>query len=391
MKNNKKIIKICLYLFFTMIIISGCWDNKDINQRNFISAMAIDKAADGKVELTLQVLRPNIIRANIEQGTKERSIWVSTTEGETIFEAVRDQLKVINRKPFYNYLRIIFIGEDLAKDGINDIIDFFIRNSEVRLIPKVIITKGMDAKKIIMADSELDNIPTLHLEGILKNNVSEAKTRDIDLIGVAHDLTSARGYGVIASAIGQTETLENIKDYKIEGTAVFLKDKLAGYLDTTETRGFLFIKDEVDSGIINVENPLEKNKLVAIEIKKTSGNMKVVMREKGIILKVDVKIRAALGEEQGKADLAREENIKKLENEIENEIKREIKRIVDLAQNKFKYDFFGFSNKVYEKYPNYWDEIKDNWEEEFSQLPLETNIKVKIDRTERIAEPIIAQ
>ena len=391
MKNNKKIIKICLYLFFTMIIISGCWDNKDINQRNFISAMAIDKAADGKVELTLQVLRPNIIRANIEQGTKERSIWVSTTEGETIFEAVRDQLKVINRKPFYNYLRIIFIGEDLAKDGINDIIDFFIRNSEVRLIPKVIITKGMDAKKIIMADSELDNIPTLHLEGILKNNVSEAKTRDIDLIGVAHDLTSARGYGVIASAIGQNETLENIKDYKIEGTAVFLKDKLAGYLDTTETRGFLFIKDEVDSGIINVENPLEKNKLVAIEIKKTSGNMKVVMREKGIILKVDVKIRAALGEEQGKADLAREENIKKLENEIENEIKREIKRIVDLAQNKFKYDFFGFSNKVYEKYPNYWDEIKDNWEEEFSQLPLETNIKVKIDRTERIAEPIIAQ
>lgn len=391
MKNNKKIIKICLYLFFTMIIISGCWDNKDINQRNFISAMAIDKAADGKVELTLQVLRPNIIRANIEQGTKERSIWVSTTEGETIFEAVRDQLKVINRKPFYNYLRIIFIGEDLAKDGINDIIDFFIRNSEVRLIPKVIITKGMDAKKIIMADSELDNIPTLHLEGILKNNVLEAKTRDVDLIGVAHDLTSARGYGVIASAIGQTETLENIKDYKIEGTAVFLKDKLAGYLDTTETRGFLFIKDEVDSGIINVENPLEKNKLVAIEIKKTSGNMKVVMREKGIILKVDVKIRAALGEEQGKADLAREENIKKLENEIENEIKREIKRIVDLAQNKFKYDFFGFSNKVYEKYPHYWDEIKDNWEEEFSQLPLETNIKVKIDRTERIAEPIIAQ
>ena len=69
--------------------------------------------------------------------------------------------------------------------------DSFIRDHEVRVTPKVIITKGIKAEEIISADSKLENIPALHLEGVLENNVSEAKTRDVSIIDVIHDLSSA--------------------------------------------------------------------------------------------------------------------------------------------------------------------------------------------------------
>lgn len=388
----KKFLKLIIVCFIIIIISSGCWDNMDINDRAFTSAIALDKGKDGQIDITLQVLRPNIIKANQEGGTSESSIWTSTTQGETIFEAIRDQLKIIHRKPFYTHLRLIIIGEELAKEGIKDALDFFLRDHEVRVTPKIIVTKGLKAKDVIDAGSKLENIPALHIEGILENNIAEAKTVEINLIDVVHELTAAHGASVIAAIIAPNkEKLENIQDFKIEGSAVLIKDKLTGYLNILQTRGYLFIKDEVDGGIIVIDNPKEKGKKVSIEIIRASGNMDVKIIGEELILSVEVEIKGSLAEQQGSEDLANEEMLSELESAVENEIEGNIKNVLEVAQKTYKSDFFGFGNKIYGKYPYYWDEIKDNWNEEFSKLPIEISIKAKLERTGTITQPMTIQ
>jgi spore germination protein KC len=388
----KKFLKIIIISVLIIITSSGCWDNMDINDRAFTSAIALDKGKDGQIDVTLQILRPNIIKANQEGGTSESSIWTSTTQGETIFEAIRDQLKIIHRKPFYTHLRLIMIGEELAKEGIKDVLDFFLRDHEVRITPKIIVTKGLKAKDVINADSKLMNIPALHLEGILENNIAEAKTVEVNLIDVVHELTAAHGASVIATIIAPNkEKLENIQDFKIEGSAVLIKDKLIGYLNILQTRGYLFIKDEVDGGIIVTDNPKEKDKKVSIEIIRASGNMDVNIEGEDLILSVEVEIKGALAEQQGSADLANEEMLNELESAVEKEIEGNIKNVLEVAQKTYKSDFFGFGNKIYGKYPYYWDEIKGNWNEEFSKLPIEISIKAKLERTGTISQPMTIQ
>jgi len=388
----KKFLKLIIVCFIIIIISSGCWDNMDINDRAFTSAIALDKGKDGQIDITLQVLRPNIIKANQEGGTSESSIWTSTTQGETIFEAIRDQLKIIHRKPFYTHLRLIIIGEELAKEGIKDALDFFLRDHEVRITPKIIVVKGLKAMDVINADSKLENIPALHIEGILENNIAEAKTVEVNLIDVVHELTAAHGASVIATIIAPNkEKLESIQDFKIEGSAVFIKDKLAGYLNILQTRGYLFIKDEVDGGVIVIDNPKEKGKKASIEIIGASGNMDVNIEGEDLILSVEVEIKGSLAEQQGSEDLANEEMLSELESAVENEIEGNIKNVLEVAQKTYKSDFFGFGNKIYGKYPYYWDEIKDNWNEEFSKLPIEISIKAKLERTGTISQPMTIQ
>ena len=92
--------RMCLSVFILLmlIILPGCWDNMDINDRSFASAIGLDRREDGKVAVSLQVVRPNIIRASQEGGGTESAMWVSTTTGETVFDAIREQLKDVYKR-----------------------------------------------------------------------------------------------------------------------------------------------------------------------------------------------------------------------------------------------------------------------------------------------------
>ncbi|MEH7748364.1 Ger(x)C family spore germination C-terminal domain-containing protein [Neobacillus drentensis] len=44
----------------------------------------------------------------------------------------------------------------------------------------------------------------------------------------------------------------------INGAAVFKKDKLIGWMDETETRGILWLRNEIEGGVISIKVPKEK-------------------------------------------------------------------------------------------------------------------------------------
>ena len=391
MKMFKKPIFIIYLVIITMIAL-GCWDNKDVNDKSFVSAIGIDKGEEEPIEISLQILRPNFIKAYQMGATDECPFIISSTTGDTIFEAVREQLKTINRKPFYAHLKLIIIGEEMAKRGISDILDFFLRNHETKITPKILIVKDHKAKDLIGVRSEIDNIPAVRLEGILENNTAQATTREVNLIDVVQELSAVHGSVVIPTMIAEDkENLKNSKDLKIEGSAVLHKDQLIGYLDTGQTRGYLFIKNEVDGGIINIDNPKEKDRKVAIEILHAKGSMGVSIEGEDLILKIKVKLRGALAEEHGSADLANEEILDELEKRVEKSIEETIKNVLEIGQKTYKRDFFGFGNKVYGKYPHYWKEVKDQWDEEFSKLPVHISIDVDVDSTGTFSKPITTQ
>lgn len=383
---------IFLYSLLLFTIPTGCWDNLDITDRSFVSMIGLDKGQNGEIEATLQIIRPNIIQANREGGSGEKAFWTFTTTGETVFDAIREQLKTVNRKPFYSHLKLIVIGEELANEGIRDILDFFIRDREVRITPKLLVAKDIKAKEVIHSTSLLEVIPSLHLEGILENNVSEAKTRNVELIKALQELTAPHSSGVIGSIMADNpDKTSEVKDLKIEGAAVFQKDTLVGFLDPKEIRGYLFIKNEVEGGIIVIENPIEKSKELAIEIKKSTGKLDAKIEEGELILKTQVDVEGILGEYQGSTYLKDDKVLDLIENSVKKELEKDIKSVMRVSQKEYKTDFMGFGNKVFQNYNDYWKEIQGNWDEEFSQLPVDIAIDVDIKQTGITAKPIPIQ
>lgn len=369
--------RVAIYLIFVlcMVLNSGCWDQHDLTKMAIAVAVGYDRIASGDIELTVQIVRPDIIRAKPRGSEKEASKTYSAT-GQTVFAAVRNLLETVDRKVFWSHTQLIVIGEKGARQGITDLLDYLERDHETNRLAPVLIGHDMTAKEIVEAQSELEELPALHLKDLVMNNKSLAKIREIRFNELLTTLNTP-GYNPAIGVIHRTNQDEKlqIKDLKVEGLAVFQGDKLVGWLDEFETRGYLFAKNQVQSGIIDVVNPKDEGKFVAFEIVRSSGKMDAIYQKGRLKFMIDIKAEGRLGDQQGGGNLLTDEMVLRLEKEVEREIRDNIKSALQKVQSEYGSDIFGFSEIVHKKYLNYWKQIKDNWQEIFVQTP----VVIKVD------------
>ncbi|SHH65278.1 spore germination protein KC [Caloranaerobacter azorensis DSM 13643] len=383
-----KILILLLMIIFNVVIFTACWDNKDLTEKAFVTAVGVDRTAEGKVQLTLQIVKPTVMKAGEQGIPEEEAFWVFTTVGDTIFEAAKNQMTAVNRKPFYNHADLMVIGEEFARDGIMDALDFWERNHEPRLGSDIIIAKGTTAEEILKAKSDMEKIPSLHIKSILKNSKELAKVKKVTIIDVLKQLIQPGVSPAIgAIEIVEKEDLQKIEDMKIDSTAVFKGDKLVGWLNAAQTRGLLFIQNEVRNAVYNVDNPLNKNKKVAIEILDSNGKIDAQIVEWKLILSIKIDAVGNIADQQGKGDLTTKETFKKLSRDVENAIKTDIKDVLSIAQKEYKSDIFGFGEVMYRRHFEYWKQIKDDWADIFSNASIEIDVNVKIRGTGIIGKP----
>jgi hypothetical protein len=64
-RKDKYAVKIAILavLFMLPLLLTGCWNNRDLTEINIVSAFGIDRMEDGKVFLTAQVVEPAAIQS----------------------------------------------------------------------------------------------------------------------------------------------------------------------------------------------------------------------------------------------------------------------------------------------------------------------------------------
>ncbi len=390
MSNWKKMILLMVTCFF-VINLTACWDNRDLTEMGIATAVGFDQTEGGDIEVTVQLVKPGVIKAKA-QGSPEESFWGVSATGQTVFSALRNLVTTVNREIFLAHIELMVIGEELARDGIIDVIDFFEREHESNRRASVIIARGIKAREILAAKSELENIPAIHITSTLENNTAVAKMVNIQFIDLIKCL-NAPGYSPAIGVIQHRKREDNpaeklkIKDLEVEGAAVFKKDQLIGWLDPIETRGLIFARDQVQTGIINTDNPLERGKKVSCEVVRSNGTIDVELKQGKPLLIIEVKAEGRLGEQQGKGDLTTPEMIKRLEKDISKVIEKNVLTTVELLQHKYKSDIFGFSTIVHRKYLDYWNQVEDQWDQIFSQADVKVKASWKIRSSAIIKQP----
>lgn len=383
----KKTKFIIVYSMIT-ILVTGCWNKSDINERSIVVAVGLDKTENNKIEVTLQIAKIKENEGNSRSGNSENLAWTNSYKGDTVFEAIRNQLKVVNRKPFFGHVKLMVIGEELAKEGIIETVNFFERDHELKLTPYVLISKGISAKKVLKAKSDLEDLSAIHIETIIKNSEANSKinkTLFIDMLRAMNRPGQDPLLGVIKP--NNKENIKKVSNLEAEGSAILKNHKLVGWLSGKETRAYLMMNNKVKDTIINVNDPIEKEKKVSIEIFKLKGSRKVINGKKDIKIIIDIDANGNIGGQQSPYDLSNEKMLKKLEIEVENKIKKEIGELINIAQKKYNSDFLGFNKLVHKRYSHYWNTIEKNWNEEFSKINTEVNVKVKIKRTGLVTSP----
>nr|WP_275695482.1 Ger(x)C family spore germination protein [Fredinandcohnia sp. SECRCQ15] len=365
-----------------IILLTGCWNRVEVNDIAIVTAIGIDLTEDDKLLLSIQVAIPvKLGPTSGSQGGSSNSTFVVSETGDTISEAYRNIQGKISRNIFFSQSRVLLIGEDMAKKGISNIIDFHSRYNEPRINSFIMFTKGQ-------ASELINNMPQLE-------SISAEETKELAKIGAGlsvyirdfMNMLLTDGKEPVAPQFSLTPLEENTKNksregQEINGAAVFKGDKLVGWLDKTETRGLLWIRNEIETGVITINIPEDQGGgNISFEIIRVDSKIKPKLQNGEINLSVDVTSELSIMENDSKLNVDQTQVLDELEKYVENEIKDRIQLVVDIAQKEYQSDIFGFGQAVYKKYPKEWNvALKNNWDQTFEQLEVNITPKVFIRR-----------
>ncbi|GMA98856.1 germination protein [Pelosinus sp. IPA-1] len=358
--------------------------------------MGLDKDnMTGDIIVTCQMVRPGALKK--EGGGESTSpVEIITTQGTTVAEAVNNISKQFDRVAFFAHVKVLVISEQLAKEGLLPILDFFIRNSTMRNLVWLIIAKDGNAKEILTINHGIENVQATYLDNIIKNKGENSEVSTADLLTYLKGITSESNpiSGVMEMVEHPTMPTKEKKDVttqgiKLSGTAVFKKDKLVGYLDNMETRGLNWVTGKVKNTIINIPSPNEKGKLIAIAITKASSKIIPEMREGKISFIIDVNVEGNIAEQQDSGNYFKYlDSFATLEEIQKDMIEKDIQTTIDKVQTKLGSDILGFGSIYSKKYPQEWKGIKDDWDTIFPTVSYEVKVDARLRNLGLILRPI---
>jgi spore germination protein KC len=378
-----------LVVFVILTPLTGCWDRREMNDLGIALAMGIDKV-DNKYRVTVQVVQPGEV-AQKKPGAGTTPVTLYETTGVTIFEAIRKMTTISPRKIYAAHLRVLLFGESLAREGIGNALDLLSRDYELRTDFYIIVAKGATAAEALSILTPLEKIPADKLfNSIETSEKAWAPTVTVRLDDFITDYVSLGKQPVLSGAqikgdknIGQSkknlETLRPTARLQNAGVAVFRKDKLVGWLNEEESKGYNYILNNVKSTVGHVTCPNGGN--VTLEISLAKATIKGYMRDQIPHITIDLRTEQNIGEVECRIDLTQAASIKDLEQRAEKELQRILSQSVEVVQTKYKVDVFGFGNVIHRAEPKAWKSLRDDWNNHFAKAIVNVNVSVKIKRT----------
>ncbi len=345
-----------LIVLLSLFLLTGCWDRKELAEIGIVSAISIDKdTATNEYTLTSEYLRPSA-QSTLSPSPDESSLRVSVT-GKTIDEILLKANKTIDRKSFYAHNKVIVISEEIAREGLIPIIDSFQRGKQVRGYVWLAITKGSDAKTIINTKgNNITPVSANFLKGLFEN--ADYNAVGINMLTYQKKVLGA-GIDPLVGVLMREENEDKVPAelVKLSGGAVFKEDKLVGFIDETEVRGYNLVTGEgpiTDRGSLPLPSLLDEDKLVTLLLKELKSEIKPKVDKNGqISFTIDIQQKARLsGQESTDEFKSRKEisdYLKEIEKEGEKTIKKEIEMVIDKAQQDFQSDIFGFGRVLNKK------------------------------------------
>ncbi|CAH1057226.1 Ger(x)C family spore germination protein [Paenibacillus pseudetheri] len=392
---NKKIIRGVLRLMIALqftLVLSGCWERKELNEVAFVLGIGIDKAETGYT-VSMQVVIPSAISSQSTGGGGGTGVPVVVYKFTvpTFYDAQRKLNLDSSRTSYLGHIRVLVIGEELARSGVGEILDVFKRSREPRMDFYVMVARDATASDVLNVLTPMDKLPANKLFSSLDNSYKDsAKTVAVTLDDFIENLLSEGEHPVLTGVKIMGDPKEGEDKSNVERTmpkarleyhtvAVFRKDKLIGWLNEGETIGYNYINDKVTSHSGPIAG--KDGKPIVIESIKSSTKRKVKIIDGEPHIYLNVKALCNIEEVQSTENLESESTIKRLEKETEKRIIERMQNTVEQVTNRFNIDIMGFGQSIYHASPKAWAKLQQKKGDDYlKSLPIHYSASVVINR-----------
>lgn len=381
---NLKMILLIGAMVFPLL--AGCWNRIEINDIAIVTAIGLDRVEAGNIRLSTQIGIPTKLGPTGSGGGSKNGngTFVISETGETIADAYRKLQEKIARQLFISHSRVLIIGEKLARDGMSEIVDFFARYQESRILSPIMVTNG-EAERILKTKAELESVPAEETKELNKLGIDlKVSIKDFWEMLITDGIEPVAPQIILESLEAENGTkspaeYNSAKNQQtIRGVGIFKKDKLIGWMDEKDTRGILWLQNSINKGIITVNIPKkEGGGRISSKIIRSSTDVHPIIQGDNLKIAVNIRSETVVVENSSKMDLNDSKKLILLQKYQEEDIKNRIQSTLNKVQKQFRSDIFGFGRSVYRAYPKEWNtQYKEKWDEEFPKLDVSLKPKV---------------
>ena len=382
-------MKKIIFSFFIIIFLTGCWNYKELNEYSIVTGIAIDKSDNGYKVSTLISNVPKGSNGS-ESSSSNSEIVVYEGSGNSISEALKDIGLISPKELYLNSFYILVISDEVSKEGINNILDFFLKYSSSRNNFNIIISKDCKAKDTLKIMTSITNFPSQSISDNLKTTTElqgKIKTINFDdlistIIRIGIDPTISTI--TIVGNIEEGFTKENLESsepkayVKLDNLAIFKGDKLIDFATKEESIGINIIDNQVNEMYFPISY---NNENIIVDTIKFKSNVKSKIINNKPIINIYLQGEARIIETTGNINLENTNVIKKIQKKANNEVIKFVEKAINLSI-KNKTDILGIGRKIYQSHPkyykNYWDKNLENIKFNiYSNLVLNNKVSAK--------------
>jgi len=369
---------VCLVLALLFVLpMAGCWSYRGLDEMTIVAGVAIDKDK-GTGDYLLSFEFVDLSGPIKDKGPTGKIIQ---SEGKTIFEAVRNAKKRVRDKLYFGHAQILIINQDIAKEeDIGRIMDWFMRDGEVRETIYLAISREQTARDILNAEGIDQTILSIKLRKILEDdNKITASTLKVELYN-AFDAINTPGKDLALAAL---RTIQNNGETTCEadGIAVFKDRRLVGYLTQDESKYYLFSIDSVQGGVFTFSSTGKEKDDVTLEISESHTKRFVESKDGQASIRISVQVYTFLDELMDPDVQLDDAKIIELEELASKRLQEEINGLIKRVQSEYGADIFGFGDLIYKTDPRLWDQLKYRWDTLFRTLEVKVETEVHIANT----------
>ena len=389
----------CLLLCLPLLsgLITGCWDDRELNELGITSGSAYDWE-DNQWKATYQVINPSSGASGMGGSgggsTTSPPFVTFTVKGKTIMEAIERTNLTSTREMLFSHSRITVLGESVARHGINQLIDMFLRKQDARETVYVFLSEG-DAGDIL---DQLMQMTKNQGAGVQLMIEQESRLVSyypgVRLFELAMSLSSESGSAVIpeilltghevmdeTTDIARTDLPSRLALGKL---GVLKGEKLVGWLTQKQAFGLSFLTDNVERATLAFPSRPKESDIpdASFVLQNSSTSVHPVWDKDHYVMDISIKGSGVLTELGSEMDLNERASITEMEESIEQQVLELVNKSWTEVR-KLGADVTGFAVRIHRSDRKRWKQIKrdKSWDRVFRDIEIRPHVSMKIERT----------
>lgn len=394
-RRTRPLAKYLALLLAVGLLLAGCWDRKEVEDMGFVVAIGLDQGPDGTVVVTFQVAIPRAMVGSSgtggggggQGGAGTPPAVVETIAQKTVYEAIRNLETKVNRRISLVQVRLVVLGNDLAKNGVSEHIGLLTRHRELRETVMVMVAENK-AEEILRLNPVMERDPSLFLEDLTRRAYErtawaprvnlhqfllayETLGRDPILPVVHRRMVSP---GLERAPRASTPTLR--------GTAVFRDDRMVCLLSPRETEMLLMLMRRMRSFVSAMPIPENPDQEMAVELSTEALSTKVDISGPEPAFTIFARTEGEIKEtDHFPSRYATPAGLNELSALLGKRLEDRANELAKRMQQECRADPVGLGEALQMRFLDYPSWARYNWHEHFPKAKIQVRVQTLIRRT----------